>query len=142
MYWQFLTNTITILFIQMHFYRSHIFPCQSLLFNTTVLNDIYETHNSVSADKKTKEYMWHTSVLFTGTIKLPNSTFHISKTTKLISTKFIYFLPYIYTTWHIKIKGNRFGSFWDFSSLKLPNFAHICDRIYKLTVHYLKTRYL
>ena len=44
----------------------------------------------MSAAKKTKEDVWHTSVLFTGTIKLPNSAFHISKTTKLISTKFVY----------------------------------------------------
>ena len=55
-----------------------------------------KTHSSVSAAKKTKEDVWHVSVSFTGTIKLPNLAFHISKTTKLISTKFIYFLPYIH----------------------------------------------
>ena len=59
-------------------------------------------HSRVSAAKKTKD-MQNTSVLFTGTVKLPNSAFRISKTTKLISTKFIHFLPYIYTTSHIKI---------------------------------------
>ena len=51
-------------------------------------------HSSVSAAKKTKKDVRHTSVLFTGTTKLPNSAFCISKTTKPISTKFIYFLPY------------------------------------------------
>ena len=71
-------------------------------------NDI-RTHSSVSAAKKAKDAQ-HTSVLFTGAAKLPNSAFCISKTTKLISTKFIYFLPYIYTTSHIKIEGNRFSS--------------------------------
>ena len=69
-----------------------------------------KTHTSVSVAKKTKENVWHTSVLFTGIVKLPNSAFHISKTTKLISTKFIYFLPYIYTTSHTKIEGNRFST--------------------------------
>ena len=62
-----------------------------------------KTHTSMSLAKKTKEDMRHTSVLFTGPVKLPNSAFHISKTTKLISTKFIYFLPYIYTTSYIEI---------------------------------------
>ena len=71
------------------------------------------------------EDMWHTSVLFTGIIKLPNSAFHISKTTKPISTKFIYFLSYIYTTSHIKIEGNRFSSSWEICYWKLPNFLHI-----------------
>ena len=45
----------------------------------------------MSAAKKTKEDVRHTSVLFIGTVKLPNSAFCISKTTKPISTKFIYF---------------------------------------------------
>ena len=68
-----------------------------------------KTHSSVSVAKKTKD-MWHTSVLFTGTVKLPNSAFCISKTTKSISTKFIYFLPYIYITSHTKIEGNHFST--------------------------------
>ena len=37
-----------------------------------------------------------TQVLFTGTVKLPNSAFCISKTTKPISTKFIFFALHIY----------------------------------------------
>ena len=69
-----------------------------------------KTHSSVSAAKKTKEDARHTSVLFTGTVKLPNSAFCISKTTIPISAKFTYFLPYIYTTSHIKIEGNSFSS--------------------------------
>ena len=55
-------------------------------------------HTVVSAAKKTKEDAWHTSVLYTSTVKLPNSAFCISKTIKPISIKFIHFLPYIYTT--------------------------------------------
>ena len=35
----FLADTITMLFIQVHFYRSHTFTCRSLLLSTTVLND-------------------------------------------------------------------------------------------------------
>ena len=35
----FSADTITVLFIQVHFYGSHTFPCQSLLLSTTVLND-------------------------------------------------------------------------------------------------------
>ena len=66
---------------------------------------IIKTHSSVSVNKKTKD-VWRTSVLFTGTVKLPNSAFHISKTTKPISTKFIYVLLYIYHksgNFHVKI---------------------------------------
>ena len=50
------------------------------------------------AAKKTKK-MHGTQMcyLLAGTIRLPNIAFRISKTTKLISIKFIYFLPYIYT---------------------------------------------
>ena len=54
------------------------------------------------AAKKTKEDMWHKSVLFTGSVKLPNSAFCISKTTKSISTKFIYLLPYLYIPYSLK----------------------------------------
>ena len=54
-----------------------------------------KTHSSVLAAKKTKEDVRHTNLLFTGTIKLPNSAYCISETTMQISTKFIYFLPYI-----------------------------------------------
>ena len=52
---------------------------------------IIKTHSSVSAAKKTKEDMWHTSVLFTDTAKLPNSAFCISQTTNPISIR-IYIL--------------------------------------------------
>ena len=53
------------------------------------INMHIKTHNSVSVAKKTKEDARHTSVLFTGTVKLPNSVFHISKTAKSIYIKFI-----------------------------------------------------
>ena len=69
-----------------------------------------KTHSSVSVAKKTKEDARHTSVLFTGTVKLLNSAFRISKTTIPISTNFTYFLSYIYTSSHIKIEGNSFSS--------------------------------
>ena len=69
-----------------------------------------KTHSSVSAAKKPNEDARHTSVLFTGNVKLPNSAICISKTTLPISAKFTYFLPYIYTTSHIKIEGNSFSS--------------------------------
>ena len=35
----FLADTITMLFIQVHFYGSHKFPYRSLLLSTTILND-------------------------------------------------------------------------------------------------------
>ena len=60
-------------------------------------------HSCMSAAKETKGTQ-HTSVLFTGSVKSPNSAFDISNTTKLISTKFICFLLYIFTTSHIKIE--------------------------------------
>ena len=72
----------------------------------SVKSRIIKTHSSLSVAKKTNEDMQHTSVLFTGIVKLLNSAFHISKTTTLISSKFTYFLPYIYATSHIKIEKN------------------------------------
>ena len=65
---------------------------------------IIKTHVRVSAAKKA---VWHTSVLFTGTAKLPFSTPCISITTGLISMKFTYFIPYIYVTLHTKFERNR-----------------------------------
>ena len=78
------------------------------------LTIIIETHSSVSVAKKTKDVQ-HTSVLFTGTINLPNSAFCISKTAKPISTKLIY-IPYIYTISPIKIDRNCFSSSQDICS--------------------------
>ena len=66
-----------------------------------------KTHGRVSA---AKEVMWHTSVLFTGTAKSPFSTPHISITTGLISIKFIYFMPSIYTTLHTNFQENQLSS--------------------------------
>ena len=69
--------------------------------------EIIKTHSSALAAKKTKEDKRYTvCYLLVATVKLKNSVFRISKTTKLISTKFIYFLFYIYTTLHIKIEGS------------------------------------
>ena len=42
--------------------------------------------------------------------KSPFSTLHISKTAKLISIKFIYFMPSIYTTLHTKFEENWISS--------------------------------
>ena len=53
-----------------------------------------ETHSNMLAAKKTKEDVQHKSVLFTGTTKLPNSAFCISKTTKPISTNFALHIHY------------------------------------------------
>ena len=62
---------------------------------------LIKTHGHVSA---AKEDVWHTSVLFTGTTKLPFSTPHISITTGLISIRFTYFMPFIYMTLHTKFE--------------------------------------
>ena len=83
--------------------------CHDTASFSQIPHENIKTHSSVSAAKKPKED-GHTSVLFTGTVKLPNSAICISKTTLPISTKFTYFLPYIYTTSHIKIEGNSFSS--------------------------------
>ena len=86
---------------------------------------ITSRHTVVCQQPRKKEDVQNTSVLFTGTVNLANSAFCISKTTKPISMKFIYFLPYIYTTSHIKIEGNCFSTSWDICSWKLSNFLHI-----------------
>ena len=66
-----------------------------------ICNNI-KTQSSVSAAKTTKDTQ-HTSVLFTGTVKLPNSAFCISKTTKPISTN-LYIFCLTCTILHIYIK--------------------------------------
>ena len=38
---QFLADTIAMLFIRVHFYGSHKLPCQSLLLSATILNDAH-----------------------------------------------------------------------------------------------------
>ena len=86
----------------LHYQNYLHFQSNVICFTLPNWQYLYSTENyqdtcSVFVTKKTKDAR-HTSVLFTGNIKLPNSAFHISKTTKLISTKFIYFLPYVYTT--------------------------------------------
>ena len=55
------------------------------------MSENIKTHSRVSAGKKTKDSQY-TNVLFTTTIKSPNSTFCISKTTKPISIQFIQLL--------------------------------------------------
>ena len=59
-----------------------------------------KTHSHVSAAKKA---VWHTSVLFIGTI---NSLFpipHMSITTGPISMKITHFMPFIYAVLHTKL---------------------------------------
>ena len=59
-----------------------------------------KTHSHVSAAKKA---VWHTSVLFIGTI---NSLFpipHMSITTVPISMKITHFMPFIYAVLHTKL---------------------------------------
>ena len=91
-----------------------------------------KTRRHVSVAKKMKKDMQHTSALFTGNLKLPNSAFCISKTTKPISTKFIFFLPYICTTLHIKVKGNRFSIFQNLF-LKIVKFPSHFSSLHKIT---------
>ena len=67
-------------------------------------NQQIKTHGHVSAAKKA---VWRASVLFTGTANSPFSTPRISITTRLISIKFTYFMPYIYVTLHTKFERNR-----------------------------------
>ena len=69
------------------------------------------------------------SVLFTGTTKSPFSIHHISITTGLISIKFKYFIPSLYTTLHTNFQKNLLSSLQDkitwFSSSFLPS-LHWC----------------
>ena len=55
----------------------------------------FKTHSSVSAAKKTKKDMRHTSILFTGTINLLNSTSCISKLpSRFLPNLYIFCLTY------------------------------------------------
>ena len=78
-----------------------------------IFHDDIKTHSRVSV---AKEDVWHTNVLFTlftGTIKSPFSTPHISITTEPISIKFNYFMPSIYMTLCIKFEENWLSSLRD-----------------------------
>ena len=96
----------------------------SLLNRESKYINIRYTVGSVSVAKKTKEDVRHTRMLFTGTVKFPNSAFCISKTTKPISTKFILFLLYIYTTSRIQIKEIA-SVVLEIYVPEMPNFLHI-----------------
>ena len=74
------------------------------------------------AAKKIRAY---TSVLFTRTKISPISAFCILKTIAPISTKFIYFMLYIYTTFHTKFERNRASSSRDIRSQKSSDFLRI-----------------
>ena len=67
----------------------------------TLTFTVIKTHGHVSV---TKEAMWCTSVLFTGTVNLLFSTARISITTGLISIKFTYFMSSIYSTLYTKFE--------------------------------------
>ena len=62
-----------------------------------------KTRGCVSVAKKN---VLHTSVLYTGIVKSPFSTPHISITTKPISIKFKHYMPTIYTPLHTKFEEN------------------------------------
>ena len=109
-----------------------------MIYMITVYKNItmnIKTHSSVSAAKKQKKTCSTQVCYLLGTVKLPNWAFCISKTTTTISTKFTYFLPYIYTTSQIKIEGNHFSISWDICSWKLPNFLHILLLRTKLQIY-------
>ena len=72
-----------------------------MIFSDTFKLMQIKTQGRVSAAKKDVQ---HASVLFTGTTKSLFLTLHISITTELISIKFIYFMPFIYTTLPTKFK--------------------------------------
>ena len=67
----------------------------------------------------------NTSVLFTRTKITPISASRISKTIEPISTKFTYFMLYIYTTFHTKFEINRASSSRDICSQKSSDFLRI-----------------
>ena len=47
-----LADIITILFIQVHFYENHTFPCQSLLVSITVPNDYIYSYTKIPLVQK------------------------------------------------------------------------------------------
>ena len=81
-----------------------------------------KTHGHVSCGQ---EKHANTSVLFTRTKISPILAFRISKSIAPISTKFIYFMPYIYATSHTKFERNRANSSRDIRSQKSSDFLRI-----------------
>ena len=87
----------------------------------------WHTHTSrhTVVCRAAKKRRANTSVLFTRTRITPISASRIFKTTVPISTKFIYVMLYIYTTFHIKFERNRASSSWDIRSQKSSDFLRI-----------------
>ena len=66
-----------------------------------------------------------TQVYYTETANLPFSTSLNSITSGLISIRFAYFMPTIYTTEPYKFQGHEPSSLWNMCSWKLPHILHI-----------------
>ena len=104
-----------------------IWLCSSILLrcttvhclNTKQLKYSIKTHGRMSVAKKA---VWRTSMLFIGTTNSPFSTPHISIITALISIKFTYFMPSIYTTLYTTFEENWPSSSRDMCSWKLSHF--------------------
>ena len=90
-------SKLCILTMQIKIYRNKLYIFVYLIVINFCITYIYvcniKTHSRVLAAKKTKEDTKHSSMLFTGIVKLAILAFCISKTTIKISTKFTYFLP-------------------------------------------------
>ena len=80
-----------------------------------------DTRSCVSGQERHKMH----GVLFTEKAKLLISTPCISWSTLRISTKFTYFMFFIYMTLHNKFERNRVSGVQDIHFQKFPNFLHI-----------------
>ena len=97
----------------------------------------WHTHTSrhTVVCRAAKKRRANTSVLFTRTRITPISASRIFKTTAPISTKFIYLMLYIYTTFHTKFEKNRASRSRDIRSQKSSHFLRIYLFIYFSSSH-------
>ena len=92
-----------------------------------VFTETVTSRHTVVCLRSRKQDTRHTSMLFIGIIKLPNSACCISKTTKLISTKFIYLLLYI-----SKFSRKSFQHFSRYLFLKISQFPSHFSSLHKI----------
>ena len=127
-------------------------PCQPHMLHNQLASIMYECRY-ICVDTvlrptvvccAVKKVTRNTRVLFTRTKISPISTSCILKTTEQISTKFTYFMLYIYLTLHTKFNVDCTSGSWDICFWKLPDFlrmfssfSHQNKNIFKIRENHL-----
>ena len=105
---------------------------------------LIKTHCHVSVAKKVKKDTWHTSVyvVLTGTVKLLNSAFCISKLQSwFLPNLYMFCFIYLYTTLQIKMEGNCSRLSWNIHYWKLLTFFFYFAQKLQILLNWVKTNF-